>query len=114
MNDNTSSIISKVWSFCNTLRDDGVGYGDYLEQLTYLLFLKMADEFSKPPYNRKLAHSKGIRLGKPHRKTRRRTGRALHHPAARAVASKRAFWGRYSPRARTRFRTRPSSSSSSI
>ena len=52
--DNTSSIISKVWSFCNTLRDDGIGYGDYLEQLTYLLFLKMADEFSKPPYNRKL------------------------------------------------------------
>ena len=53
-NENTSGIISKVWSFCNTLRDDGVGYGDYLEQLTYLLFLKMADEFSKPPYNRKL------------------------------------------------------------
>ncbi len=50
----TSSIVSKVWSFCNTLRDDGVGYGDYLEQLTYMLFLKMADEFSKPPYNRKL------------------------------------------------------------
>jgi type I restriction enzyme M protein len=50
----TSGIISKVWSFCNTLRDDGVGYGDYLEQLTYLLFLKMAAEFSKPPYNRKL------------------------------------------------------------
>lgn len=36
------------------LRDDGVGYGDYLEQLTYLLFLKMADEFSRPPYNRPL------------------------------------------------------------
>ena len=49
---NTSSIISKVWSFMTVLRDDGVGYGDYLEQLTYLLFLKMADEFSKPPYNR--------------------------------------------------------------
>lgn len=51
---NTSSIVSKVWSFCNPLRDVGVGYGDYLEQLTYLLFLKMADEYSKPPYNRKL------------------------------------------------------------
>ena len=51
---NTSDIISKVWSFCNPLRDIGVGYGDYLEQLTYLLFLKMADEFSKPPYDRKL------------------------------------------------------------
>lgn len=49
---NTASIISKVWSFCTTLRDDGVGYGDYLEQLTYLIFLKMADEYSKPPYNR--------------------------------------------------------------
>ena len=41
----TNQIVSKVWSFCNTLRDDGVGYGDYLEQLTYLLFLKMADEY---------------------------------------------------------------------
>ena len=51
---NTSSVISKVWSFCTVLKDDGVSYGDYLEQLTYLLFLKLADEFSKPPYNRKL------------------------------------------------------------
>jgi type I restriction enzyme M protein len=50
----TNQIISKVWSFCNTLRDDGVGYGDYLEQLTYLLFLKMADEYTRAPYNRKL------------------------------------------------------------
>ena len=49
---NTESIVSKVWSFCTTLRDDGVGYGDYLEQLTYLIFLKMADEYSKPPYSR--------------------------------------------------------------
>ena len=50
----TNSLVSKVWSFCNTLRDDGVSYGDYLEQLTYLLFLKMADEYSKPPHNRPL------------------------------------------------------------
>jgi type I restriction enzyme M protein len=48
----TDTIISKVWSFCTTLRDDGVGYGDYLEQLTYLIFLKMADEYGRPPYNR--------------------------------------------------------------
>lgn len=51
---NTASIVSKVWSFCTILKDDGVSYGDYLEQLTYLLFLKLADEFSKPPYNRVL------------------------------------------------------------
>ena len=50
----TDSIISKVWSFCTTLRDDGVGYGDYLEQLTYLIFLKMAEEYGRPPYNRKV------------------------------------------------------------
>src|SRR4051794_2481026 len=50
----TNQIVSKVWSFCNTLRDDGVSYGDYLEQLTYLLFLKMTDEYSKPPYSRQL------------------------------------------------------------
>lgn len=54
MSNNNSTIVSKVWAFCQTLRDDGVGYGDYLEQLTYLLFLKMADEYTKPPHNRKM------------------------------------------------------------
>ncbi len=52
MPEQTSTIISKVWGMCNPLRDDGVSYGDYLEQLTYLIFLKMSDEYSKPPYNR--------------------------------------------------------------
>ena len=51
---NTDTIISRVWSFSTILRDDGVTYGDYLEQLTYLIFIKMADEYSKPPYNRDL------------------------------------------------------------
>lgn len=40
----TASIVQRVWNYCHVLRDDGVSYGDYLEQLTYLLFLKMADE----------------------------------------------------------------------
>ncbi|NOZ36013.1 MAG: SAM-dependent DNA methyltransferase [Chlorobi bacterium] len=48
-----ANIISKIWNFADVLRDDGVGYGDYLEQITYILFLKMIDEFEKPPYNRK-------------------------------------------------------------
>jgi len=51
---NADTIISRVWSFSTVLRDDGVTYGDYLEQLTYLIFIKMADEYSKPPYNREL------------------------------------------------------------
>ena len=41
---NTSAIVQKLWNYCNVLRDDGMSYGDYVEQLTYLLFLKMADE----------------------------------------------------------------------
>ena len=50
----TAPIVQKVWNFCTTLRDDGVGYGDYLEQLTYLIFLKMADEYARPPYSREV------------------------------------------------------------
>jgi type I restriction enzyme M protein len=46
-----AAIVSKLWNFCNVLRDDGMSYGDYVEQLTYLLFLKMADERTKPPYS---------------------------------------------------------------
>ncbi len=40
----SNTIVQKVWNYCNVLRDDGVSYGDYVEQLTYLIFLKMADE----------------------------------------------------------------------
>ena len=39
-----ADIVQKLWNYCNVLRDDGMSYGDYVEQLTYLLFLKMADE----------------------------------------------------------------------
>lgn len=46
-----SAIVQKLWNYCNVLRDDGMSYGDYVEQLTYLLFLKMADERTKPPHD---------------------------------------------------------------
>ena len=39
-----SDVVNKLWGFCHTLRHDGVDYGDYIEQITYLLFLKMANE----------------------------------------------------------------------
>ena len=48
----SATIVQRLWNYCNVLRDDGVSYGDYVEQLTYLLFLKMADEQSKPPYKK--------------------------------------------------------------
>ena len=107
----THQIISKVWSFCNTLRDDGVGYGDYLEQLTYLLFLKMADEYSRPPHNRKmpippeynwqsLTPLRGAELEGHYTTLLRELGKA------------RASWARSLPKAKTRSRTRPSCTSS--
>src|SRR5258708_4794609 len=37
-------VVQKLWGFCHVLRHDGIDYGDYIEQITYLLFLKMADE----------------------------------------------------------------------
>ena len=46
---NTNALVQKIWNFCHTLRDDGVSYGDYLEQLTYLLFLKLAHEYAGAP-----------------------------------------------------------------
>ncbi|MBI5803456.1 SAM-dependent DNA methyltransferase [Candidatus Pacearchaeota archaeon] len=46
-------LVNKLWNYCNILRDDGLSYGDYVEQLTYLLFLKMDDERTKEPYNHK-------------------------------------------------------------
>lgn len=52
MAENISTVGKKVKALANPLRDEGIGSGDYLEQITYLLFLKMADEYSKPPYNK--------------------------------------------------------------
>src|ERR671931_1735817 len=40
----SAAIVQRLWNYCNVLRDDGMSYGDYVEQLTYLLFLKMDDE----------------------------------------------------------------------
>jgi len=60
MANESSTIVQKLWNYCNVLRDDGVSYGDYVEQLTYLLFLKMADEQTKPPFNRPSIIPKGF------------------------------------------------------
>lgn len=56
MSEGTSTINKKVWSMATVLMNDGVSNQDYLEQLTYLLFLKMIDEYNKPPFE------KGIKL----------------------------------------------------
>ncbi len=47
MSSQSSAIVQRLWNYCTVLRDDGLSYGDYVEQLTYLLFLKMDDERRK-------------------------------------------------------------------
>ena len=46
----SSAVGQKLWNYCNVLRDSSLSYGDYLEQLTYLIFLKMMHERSRPPF----------------------------------------------------------------
>jgi len=53
MSTDTQNIVNKAWNFAHVLRDDGLSYMAYTEQITFLLFLKMADEQTRPPYNRK-------------------------------------------------------------
>ena len=60
MANESSAIVQRMWNYCNVLRDDGVSYGDYVEQLTYLLFLKMADEQTKPPFKKPSTVPKGL------------------------------------------------------
>lgn len=48
----SQQIVNKAWSYAHVLRDDGLSYMAYTEQITFLLFLKMADEQTKPPYKR--------------------------------------------------------------
>src|SRR3979490_2630060 len=55
-----SQLVQKLWNYCNLLRDDGLSYGDYVEQLTYLLFLKMAHERTQAPRNEKSRLPKGF------------------------------------------------------
>ena len=55
----SNGIVQKLWNYCNVLRDDGLSYGDYVEQLTFLLFLKMADEQTRPPFNKPSIIPKG-------------------------------------------------------
>jgi hypothetical protein len=55
----TKQIVSMAWNFAHVLRDDGLSYMAYTEQITFLLFLKMADEQTRAPYNRKAIVPKG-------------------------------------------------------
>ncbi|MGK3998462.1 type I restriction-modification system subunit M N-terminal domain-containing protein [Sorangium sp. So ce1024] len=112
MSNPSAQIVQKLWSYCNVLRDDGLSYGDYVEQLTFLLFLKMAHERTQPPWSHKpfipagydwpaLLARDGDALEVQYRKT-------LDHLGRQPACS-----GSSSARRRTRSRTRRSCAASS-
>ncbi len=78
-----TDVVGKLWGFCHTLRHDGVDYGDYIEQLTYLLFLKMADErgIELPDYTSSTKQRKVHRLDWPY--LRKQSGTDLLTPTSR-------------------------------
>jgi hypothetical protein len=53
MTTDSQQIVTKAWNFAHVLRDDGLSYMAYTEQITFLLFLKITDELTRPPHNRK-------------------------------------------------------------
>ena len=75
-NGHARQIVQKLWNYCNVLRDDGLSYGDYVEQLTYLLFLKMAHEQTQPPWRPAVGDPRGVRLAEPDAAGRRRRWRS--------------------------------------
>ncbi|MBX9584011.1 MAG: type I restriction-modification system subunit M [Gemmataceae bacterium] len=52
MSNASQQIVAKAWNFAHVLRDEGLSYLAYTEQITFLLFLKMADEQTRPPHSR--------------------------------------------------------------
>ncbi len=78
-----TDVVQQLWGFCHTLRHDGIDYGDYIEQITYLLFLKMAEE-------REVDLPEGLRLG---RAPRRRSGTDLTDQLHRGASDARQAAG---------------------
>ena len=74
----TRRLVAKLWNYCDVLRDDGVSTIDYVEQLTYLLFLKMAHERANRPLNPDTAlRGRSRSLAATARFRRRRPGKGL-------------------------------------
>ena len=107
MSNESATIVQRLWNYCNVLRDDGVSYGDYVEQLTYLLFLKMADEQTKPPSTSLPAYPQASigtasskKMVMPLKST---TGTSLIH-----LVREKGCWGSFSGSPRTGYRIRQS------
>ena len=108
MSVNGNGLVQKLWNYCNVLRDDGLSYGDYLEQLTYLLFLKMADEQTKPPFDAAGASSRRGSTGRACSRATATSSRCTTATCSRARPASRECSASSSARRRTGSRIRRS------
>jgi type I restriction enzyme M protein len=109
---NPTALVQKLWNYCNILRDDGLSYGDYVEQLTFLLFLKMADEQSRPPFNKPSAVPKDSAW--PSLLARDGDELETHYRhVLESLVNRRACSASFSGKLRTKSRIRPSCAGSS-
>ena len=76
-NNDTQQIVNKAWSFAHLLRDDGLSYMAYTEQITFLLFLKMAHEQTPAAVGPCSVGTRRTRLAEPAQSRRRGVGNAL-------------------------------------
>ena len=84
-----TDVVAKLWSYAGTLRHDGVDYGDYIEQLTYLLFLKMADEqgIALPTYADEDPRGKTLQVSCDWPHLRKQSGTTLTDHYAKVLAA---------------------------
>ncbi len=110
MNNDSSAIVSKVWNYAHVLKNAGVGYGDYVEQITYLLFLKLADEMTDLGYDNPIPPT----TPGPSSAARAATlSKSITATPSKTSAKSPASSASSSAKHRTRFRTPPTSSASS-
>src|SRR5438094_10070905 len=103
-----TDVVQKLWGFCHTLRHDGVDYGDYIEQLTYLLFLKMADErgidLSKTSITNEKAEKRKVDCSWPGLEAKSGTGLTEHYiDVLRALGQQKGLLGDIFAQAQSRF-----------
>ncbi len=103
-----TDVVQKLWGFCHTLRHDGMDYGDYIEQLTYLLFLKMADErgidLSKTSITNEKGEKRKVDCSWPGLEAKSGTGLADHYiDVLRTLGQQKGLLGDIFTQAQSRF-----------
>ena len=105
---NPTALVQRLYNYCTVLRDDGVSTIEYVEQLTFLLFLKMADELAKPPFQQTPRSSRTGWTGSRYWTATVTRSRSTTGTSSPSSASVPGCWGPSTGKRRTRSRIPPS------